>query len=376
MPNQPRSRRCVRCGATFEQAGPGRPRMLCYGCVWQKPRRTRTRARVCRCCGVAFEQAGSGRDRLACYECLPPTASKSERGRLWRLLNPDRVELYVRNRPQPKPICRGCGEPFARVRTASASWRLYCDSCRECAWCGRRAVSPGDANAKMGCCCMVCARALQVFQRRGPVAAPCFCEGCGASMRVKSVQAQLSRKTGYCKRCKHWARVPKGWALPIPWYPCTECGKQYIRGVGRSVHYYYCTDLCRGDAERRTKRERYVRVAWDRTPRACAWRKCGERFEPDFPAQRYCRGKHGELERQKRSKARRRARLERDGLEPFTLEYIAARDNWTCHICDGTVDRTNWSMDHLRPVAKGGPHRTWNVALAHKVCNQMRGVGD
>jgi 5-methylcytosine-specific restriction endonuclease McrA len=51
---------------------------------------------------------------------------------------------------------------------------------------------------------------------------------------------------------------------------------------------------------------------------------------------------------------------------------IAERDNWTCHICQGTVTRKDWSLDHIIPFTKGGKRVRENLLLAHKLCNQRR----
>lgn len=51
---------------------------------------------------------------------------------------------------------------------------------------------------------------------------------------------------------------------------------------------------------------------------------------------------------------------------------IAERDNWTCHICHGTVTRKDWSLDHIIPFTKGGKRVRENLLLAHKLCNQRR----
>lgn len=52
-----------------------------------------------------------------------------------------------------------------------------------------------------------------------------------------------------------------------------------------------------------------------------------------------------------------------------------------CHLCGQPVDKTlppgnPWSgeVDELIPVSKGGSPTDWNnVALAHRICNELRG---
>jgi len=60
-------------------------------------------------------------------------------------------------------------------------------------------------------------------------------------------------------------------------------------------------------------------------------------------------------------------------IEHFTLQEIAARDQWRCHLCQELVTRQTWSMDHLVPLSLGGEHSRANVALAHQLCNVKRG---
>lgn len=60
---------------------------------------------------------------------------------------------------------------------------------------------------------------------------------------------------------------------------------------------------------------------------------------------------------------------------PIAHRDIAERDGWRCHICGKKVTETNWSLDHLIPLSKGGMHIPENVALAHFACNTKRNVG-
>jgi hypothetical protein len=74
--------------------------------------------------------------------------------------------------------------------------------------------------------------------------------------------------------------------------------------------------------------------------------------------------------------ARRRARLKNAPIiERFTIEEIAERDGWHCHLCLKKVTRKTWSIDHLIPLSHGGPHTKLYVALAHQRCNSRRGAG-
>ena len=85
---------------------------------------------------------------------------------------------------------------------------------------------------------------------------------------------------------------------------------------------------------------------------------------------------------------RRRAKLAEAMVDrDITLERLYERDDGRCHICGGQCD---WSareirsdcivalneypsIDHVVPLAKGGAHSWENVALAHRICNSLKG---
>lgn len=76
------------------------------------------------------------------------------------------------------------------------------------------------------------------------------------------------------------------------------------------------------------------------------------------------------------AKHRRRARLAGVGSEPFTRAEIAERDGWRCRLCGEPVDPElrypdplSQSLDHVIPIARGGPNTRANSQLAHLRCN-------
>lgn len=79
----------------------------------------------------------------------------------------------------------------------------------------------------------------------------------------------------------------------------------------------------------------------------------------------------------RRHKALRYARIRgASPAVPISHRDIAERDGWRCHICGKKVTEKTWSLDHLIPLSKGGPHIPENVALAHVNCNSERYVGN
>lgn len=87
----------------------------------------------------------------------------------------------------------------------------------------------------------------------------------------------------------------------------------------------------------------------------------------------------------------REERLKSGEMDNITLDALMERDNRRCHICGGKVSerrkfgkqgtpRGNMSkyptIDHIKPVSKGGGHTWGNVKLAHWACNSKRGASD
>lgn len=77
---------------------------------------------------------------------------------------------------------------------------------------------------------------------------------------------------------------------------------------------------------------------------------------------------------------RKRARKLAAKSEPYTTAEIAARDEYRCGLCRGTVnmelehpDLWSPSVDHIVPISKGGDDTRANVQLAHLGCNIRKG---
>lgn len=65
----------------------------------------------------------------------------------------------------------------------------------------------------------------------------------------------------------------------------------------------------------------------------------------------------------------RRARLKGSVAERVDREVVFARDGWVCGICGLLADRDSATVDHIIPIARGGPHTYANVQTAHRLCN-------
>ncbi len=78
--------------------------------------------------------------------------------------------------------------------------------------------------------------------------------------------------------------------------------------------------------------------------------------------------------------ARKRAKRKAVETVRFERQSIFERDGYLCWLCELPTDPdsdTKWerpSIDHVVPLAHGGPHTPGNVRTAHLVCNVRRGA--
>lgn len=66
----------------------------------------------------------------------------------------------------------------------------------------------------------------------------------------------------------------------------------------------------------------------------------------------------------------------RDGLNNIAPEDVYAallRTNFHCTYCNAKLKNTDWQLDHVVPISKGGVTSVMNITPACKVCNMMKG---
>lgn len=76
---------------------------------------------------------------------------------------------------------------------------------------------------------------------------------------------------------------------------------------------------------------------------------------------------------------RRRTRIKNVRYEVVTEADVITNHGADCHLCGRSIDFSlvwphpqSKSMDHVIPIAKGGPHILANVKLAHLTCNMRK----
>jgi 5-methylcytosine-specific restriction endonuclease McrA len=61
-------------------------------------------------------------------------------------------------------------------------------------------------------------------------------------------------------------------------------------------------------------------------------------------------------------------------VEPIDEAVIYVRDGGLCGICGEPVAPEEVTLDHVVPLARGGPHAPTNVQIAHHLCNCTKGA--
>jgi hypothetical protein len=170
-----------------------------------------------------------------------------------------------------------------------------------------------------------------------------------------------------------------------------DCGKELperARGA-RGPAKKYCNGSCKARASRLRDPERAAR--WRATvaknklkPKVellCAY--CREMYEAARKDSRHC-GKPNCKRRYRNVRmayynSLRRAQLRVQTIDSFRTIDVYNRDGWICQLCQDPVDHTlefpdpmSASLDHKKPLIKGGEHSVYNCQQAHLRCNQKK----
>ena len=239
--------------------------------------------------------------------------------------------------------CFTCQRPIAGTRR-----RKYCS---ESCWPSHRATKVERPSA-----CLVCAK---------PITQP--------------RAAGMPRKT--CSRkCRDAKRIALRAKKPQTNKSCIICGSQFATSLD---HQKTCSKPCSKERSRRHSEAKFLEKIKGRGPykvTACAW--CEEPlFQPSVKrgyVKYHDECRYPAKQSQWRIKSlRRQTKL---AGKRISHQEIAARDNYICHLCGGTVDmalprthRYGATLDHLTPLSLGGEDTTENVKLAHWICNIRRG---
>jgi hypothetical protein len=202
-----------------------------------------------------------------------------------------------------------------------------------------------------------------------------FCVICEVAM----VYAGIGRKKLCCsKKCKNKhdlnLKINKGnFYKEKTAIKCVSCDTEFLTAFERQR---FCSASCRKQKKRTDRSQVY-------------FYKCND-CNNDFTTSRHLSGvsakpiircKACQLER-KRLRDRKKSVARQGAISSprISVELIAKRDSYICHLCNQIVDmnikrtdKMGATIDHVLPISKGGLDTMENVALAHWICNIRKG---
>lgn len=282
--------------------------------------------------------------------------------------------------------CQSCGETFLGRSDAR-----YCSSeCRSrrygpyvCQGCGKEYLGnrPDQTYCSIECStqvfkrCTICEKSYRGGATSKFCSVECQYENKNRSRRIewekpvcKWCEKQIEDGKHTQKYCDESCKVayqlsiapPPKERTPLPprVHQCEGCGKSFIN---HRKDAKYCSSPCANRSVQRT---------YQTEDRDC--QECGLNFQSERPSQLYCSKRC----RRKEDRRVRRAR-ERDAfIEDVSLSELYDKANGYCQICGKLVDmnlrypdRFSPSVDHRKPLAKGGLHCPENLQLSHLICN-------
>lgn len=153
-----------------------------------------------------------------------------------------------------------------------------------------------------------------------------------------------------------------GTSSPPEWGTCS-CGECFYR-PGKK----FCSDDCEAKSKARKCPDCPKPLAKNR-------QRCDECREIRAAEKK----KLARKSRPKRKSYSKRARHHDVPYELVNRQEVYERDKWMCGICNEPVDKAlkfpdvmSASLDHIIPMAKGGPHSYENTQCAHFICNSIK----
>lgn len=117
--------------------------------------------------------------------------------------------------------------------------------------------------------------------------------------------------------------------------------------------------------------------------------ECGNVFSGKRKGMKYCSDSCQNKHNNRSKEIRRRKKIKENGEIHWdiSLEKLIKKDKSICALCGSEVNVNDYkttreghfvagesypSIDHIKPIAKGGTHTWDNVQLAHRVCNAVK----
>lgn len=75
-----------------------------------------------------------------------------------------------------------------------------------------------------------------------------------------------------------------------------------------------------------------------------------------------------------RNSSRRALKAANGRCEVILPSIVWSRDKGICGICGESAVESDWHLDHIVPLSKGGPHIYENIQVSHPQCNLRKGT--
>lgn len=164
---------------------------------------------------------------------------------------------------------------------------------------------------------------------------------------------------------------------------CLECGRKfYLSSIGKS----YCSKSCSRARHKRFNPEQY-KAKPKRYNHKC--RECGKHYTDNMMNSAGCSSQCKNKYANRINYNTRKRKIIANGKVDWdiSVERLSKRDKGICYLCGTKVNFGDYSrdsdgyfiagdyypsIDHTKPISKGGTHTWDNTKLAHRICNSMK----
>lgn len=151
----------------------------------------------------------------------------------------------------------------------------------------------------------------------------------------------------------------------------------------KSIADFYAPGYSRcADCQRQTRRASYIAVNVPLPAVFCV--ECGEKYRPQRRTEITCSPHCADTRRRRFRRIESpvyRALRATVAVEIVDPAIVFERDDWICQICHKDIpkhavwpDLMSATMDHIRPLVRGGEHSYANTQASHFRCNASKGA--
>lgn len=132
---------------------------------------------------------------------------------------------------------------------------------------------------------------------------------------------------------------------------------------------HYCKDC-----HRLANKKSYMKDPEKHKARCRIWQDNNVNKQREIDRKYYKKNKEKVINWHVSANQRRRALIHTNIVDKdITLDKVYEKANGICGICGNYCIRKKASLDHIRPLSKGGTHTWDNIQLAHFNCNSKKG---